>query len=168
MEITYTITEQDYLQFNLFHMKNSQTAMNALKVQRFLIPIVYMVVAYFFAKLMGDSYILSFVIFGIAAVLWIVYYPKYFYNSVIRRVRKMIQEGKNEGILGEHLMILTEEGIVDKNSTGETRVNWSGIQDLKEDDQYLYLYNSSVSAYILPKREIENVEGLKAYIHSHK
>lgn len=70
----------------------------------------------------------------------------------------MIREGKNEGLIGEHKLITTAEGITDTTSTGETKVNWSGIKSLRENSDYLYIYNSSVSAYILPKRELENVE----------
>lgn len=63
-------------------------------------------------------------------------------------------------------MIISEEGIVDENSTGETKVLWSGIQAMKEDDLYLYLYNSAVSAYILPKRDLHQLEEIKTFISS--
>lgn len=166
MQIKYSLTEEDYLNFNLFHMKNSNTAKKALKVQRYLIPIVYMVVAYVFARVLDGSYILSFSIFGIMGILWIIFYPKYHYNFVLRQVKKMIKEGKNEGLLGEHLMTISEDGIHDANPQGETKVSWSGIQDMKEDEQNLYLYNSAVSAYILPKREVQDLEELRAILIS--
>lgn len=166
MQIKYHLTEEDYINFNLFHMKNSKTAMKALKVQRFLIPIVYMVVAYVFASVLDGSYILSFSIFGIMGILWIIFYPKYHYNFVLRQVRKMITEGKNEGLLGDHLMTISEEGVHDENPKGETKVSWSGIQDLKENEHYLYLYNSAVSAYILPKREVRDIEELRTVLNT--
>ncbi|WP_246010441.1 YcxB family protein [Bacillus yapensis] len=145
-------------------MKNSHTAKKALKVQRYLIPIVYMVVAYVFARVLDGSYILSFSIFGIMGILWIIFYPKYHYNFVLRQVRKMIKEGKNEGLLGDHLMTISEDGIHDANPQGETKVSWSGIQEMKEDERNLYLYNSAVSAYILPKREVLDLEELRTIL----
>ena len=57
----------------------------------------------------------------------------------------MIKEGKNDGLLGEHCMIFSEEGIVDSTTTSETKVTWSGIKNIKEDTHNIYLYNSSVS-----------------------
>ncbi|MGM7637492.1 YcxB family protein [Bacillus sp. Hm123] len=78
----------------------------------------------------------------------------------------MIQEGTNEGLLGEHHMILSEEGIIDSTSNGETKVTWSGIKTISEDKHNIYLYNSSVSAYILPKREVDDVEEIKNYLKS--
>jgi hypothetical protein len=63
-------------------------------------------------------------------------------------------------------MILSEDGIVDSNPNGETKVNWSGIIKLQEDESNLYIYNSAVSAYIIPKRELNEVEDVREYIKS--
>ncbi|WP_442852912.1 YcxB family protein [Bacillus sp. OxB-1] len=40
------------------------------------------------------------------------------------------------------------------------------MKEFKEDAHYFYLYNSAVSAYILPKRELEDPEGTKSYVQS--
>lgn len=63
-------------------------------------------------------------------------------------------------------MTLSEEGIVDTTPKKETKVTWSGIQMIKEDEHSIYLYNSSVSAYILPKKDLHNVEETKALIQA--
>ena len=61
-------------------------------------------------------------------------------------------KNKNDGLLGEHDMILSEEGINDSTSNGETKVSWSGIQTLSEDKHNIYLYNSS-GKYIHPSKK---------------
>ncbi|WP_249315780.1 YcxB family protein [Bacillus sp. FJAT-49711] len=78
----------------------------------------------------------------------------------------MIKEGGNDGLLGEHNMMLSDEGIMDSTSNGVTKVTWSGIKTISEDQHNIYLYNSSVSAYILPKRDLNDVEKVKAYLIS--
>lgn len=166
MEIKNHITEEDFLNFNLFHMKNSKTARRALNIQRFLTPICFLFFAYFISEVTDISFLLAFSIFLIASILWVLFFPKYFYSHVIRHVKKMIKEGKNEGLLGDHTLVMTEEGVVDSTLNGETKVNWSGIKSLKEDNHYFYLYNSSVSAYILPKRDLKNIEEIKKYLTS--
>lgn len=166
MEIKYNLTEEDYLNFNVFHMKNSKSANKALTIQRILSPICFLVFSYFFSIISDVPFLLSFSIFLVLSILWFVFYPKYFYSHVIRHVKKMIKEGKNDGLLGEHTFIMSEDGIVDTTTNGETKVTWPGIKDFKEDHNYFYLYNTSVSAYILPKREIKNVDELKNYLQS--
>jgi hypothetical protein len=76
----------------------------------------------------------------------------------------MIKEGKNDGLLGEHHMTLSEEGIIEFTVNGETKVNWAGIKYLKEDNFYFYLYNSVLSAFILPNKELNSVEKLRNYL----
>lgn len=78
----------------------------------------------------------------------------------------MFREGKNVDLLGEHQMEMTDEGIEDKTSKSETKLNWSGIEKLQENDQYFFLYNSSVSAYIFPKRDFQNVDEIRSYFKS--
>ena len=63
-------------------------------------------------------------------------------------------------------MMLTEDGLSDLNQKGETKVNWSGIEVFKEDNDYFYLYNSSVSSYILPKRALSDEQEFRKYVQS--
>lgn len=153
MEFKYNLSEEDYIHFNLFHLKNSKAASRSLTIQRWSGPILFIVL-----YTIGDQTSLGLSLTILLSILWLFFYPKYFYNYTIRHVKKMIKEGKNANLLGEHKMTLTEEGIIDTTTNGETKVNWSGIETYKEDNDYFYLYNSSVSAYILPKRDIQNEE----------
>lgn len=166
MEIKYNLTEEDYLNFNLFHVKNSNTVKRALNIQRFLFPVLFIVISYLFSKMTEISFLGVFIPFLLISILWVIFYPKYFYRFIIRNTKKLIREGKNEDLLGEHRMTLSEEGIVDTTSNKETKVTWSGIQMIKEDEHSIYLYNSSVSAYILPKKDLHNVEETKALIQA--
>ena len=166
MEIRYSLTEEDYLNFNMFHVKNSKTVKRALNMQRFLTPILFIVASFILSKVGNISFLGLFITFLVVGILWIIFYPRYFYSYVIRNTKKMIKEGKNDGLLGEHHMILSEEGIVDSTSNGETKVTWVGIQTLSEDKFNIYLYNSSVSAYILPKKELDDLEEIKTYLKS--
>lgn len=164
MEISYNLTEEDYLHFNMFHVKNSKVVKRALNIQRFFVPIIFIIASIVLSKLGDMPFFGLFITFLVVSILWVIFYPKYFYSYVIRNTKKMINEGKNDGLLGEHHMILSEEGIADSTSHGETKVNWSGIQTLSEDEHYIYLYNSSVSAYILPKRKLDDAWELMSYL----
>lgn len=166
MEIRYRLTEEDYVNFNMFHVKNSKSARRMLNVQRFVTPIIFLAFAYIFSNIADASLFGLLITFSIAGVLWILFYPAYFYRVIMRNAKKMIKDGNNEGLLGEHHLVMTEEGIVDSTSFGETKVSWLGIKDFQEDSGYFYLYNSAVSAYIIPKRHLISVEETRAYIQS--
>jgi hypothetical protein len=165
MDLKYQLTEEDYINFNLFHMKNSETIMKSVRNQRIFTPVFYLLFSVVFSFLLDIPFLVSFTPFFILSVLWVLFYPKYLFGRAIRHTKKLVKEGRNESILGEHHMVLNDEGIVDKTSKGETKVTWSGINELKENDQYIYLYNSALSSYILPKREFENVEEIRQYLN---
>lgn len=164
MDLKYHLTEDDYINFNMFHIKNSESIMGALKKQRLFTPIFYLAFSFIFSKILAIPFLFSFVPFFILSVLWVLFYEKYFFGRVIRQTKKMIKEGKNTSLLGDHHMVLTDEGIVDSTSFGETKVTWSGINEFKQDDRYFFLYNSAMSAYILPKRELKNVTEIESYL----
>lgn len=164
MEIDYYLSEEDYLNFNMFHVKNSKTAAKSLKLQRFLMPLFFIAFAYVFSAIADVSFWGLFITFFILSILWVIFYPKYFYSIVNRQTKKMIQEGDNEGLLGKHYLVMTEEGITETTSSGETRVSWAGLKEFAEDDDNFYLYNSGLSAIILPKKAVPNVVEVREYI----
>ena len=153
MKIKYNLTEEDYLEFNMFHVKNLKAVKRTLNLQRFLTPIFFIIASFVLSKVGSMSFLEVFITFLVVSIIWVIFYPRYFYSYVIRNTKKMIKEGKNDGLLGEHYMVLSEDGIIDSTSNGETKVTWSGINTLSEDRQNIYLYNSSVSAYILQKEK---------------
>ena len=166
MNIHYELTEEDYIHFNLYHIKNSKMGKRSLMLQRIVSPFMFIIIAYLFAKIGNQPFLPLLLTFSVLSIIWIMYYPKYFYSLIARNTKKMIKEGKNDDLIGNHKMKLTKEGLVDTTANKETKVTWSGITSIEEDDGYFYLYNSSVSAYILPKRELDHVDEVRQYITS--
>ena len=163
MDITYTLTEEDYLKFNLYHIKNSKTGIRALNLQRFVPPLLFIVLAYLMTVVMEASFV---VMIGYALVIsipWIVFYPAYFKRTIAQNAKKMLKEGDNEGLLGKQHMVTTDEGIIVNSGVGATNVSWAGLKKFKEDNDNFYLYNGSLSAYVLPKRDLINIEELRNY-----
>ncbi|TCI63524.1 MULTISPECIES: YcxB family protein [Exiguobacterium] len=161
MEIQYELTEEDYIHFNLSHIRRSKIGKRMLFLQRIIGPVIILSGgALTFATLFQDTSWWLFGVYGVISLIWFLYYPKYFERHIRKQTKRMIQERSNEGMIGPHTMDLDEDGLRDKNAFGETKVSWSGIKEVVEEADYVYLYNSSVSAYILPKRgqDMEEVQ----------
>lgn len=164
MEIEYNLTEDDYLQFNIFHLKHSKTAARVLIILRLTGPVIFLLAAYFFPTIDNLSFPVLLTIFIFLSVVWFLFYPKYYYNFIKRHTLKMIREGKNEGLLGKHWLTMSENDLVETSVVNELKVPWSGIQEFKEDDNYFYLYNSAISTFIIPKRELNDIAEVKNYL----
>lgn len=167
MEIRYNLDEEDYLAFNSFHVRSSKMIIKALRVQQFLGPVIFFLVPVVFAGLGDESFPALMFIFLLASVLWVWLYPKFFWRSVMSRTKKALKEGKNEGVYGPHSMWLTEEGVREVNTKGESSVIWSGIEQLKEDKANFYLYTSAFGAYILPKNQLADEAAVRQSISVH-
>lgn len=166
MNISYELTEEDYIHFNLFHIKNSRVGKRSLLLQRALSPFIFILFAFVYAKIAQLAFLPLFLTFAVISLLWIIFYPKYFYGLISRNAKKMIKEGKNDDLLGHHQLQLSEDGLIDTTAHKETKASWAGITSIQEDDGYFFLYNSSVSAYILPKRVLQDVEDVRQYLQS--
>ncbi|WP_381482139.1 YcxB family protein [Sporosarcina contaminans] len=163
MEIRYELTEEDVVAFNVYHVKNSNIGRNSLRWQRLASPLIFLLFAYLlsiFTEIPAAPLLST---FTITAVIWVLFYPKYFYWHITRQVRKMLKEGKNEGLIGEHVLKMQKKGITDSTQNGETIVNWEAIKSFKEDIGHFYLYNSAISAYIIPKREV-NADAVRNHL----
>lgn len=166
MEINYDVTEEAFVEFNLFHAKNSKAIMKSMSIQRFLVPIMYLLIAVIFSSIMDIPVLFMVTPFLILSILWIILFPTYFNRQIKRTAKKMIREGKNEGILGKHTMIFTEQGLREIGPRGETSVSWAGIEKVQEDQSNIYLYNSGATAFIVPKKELDDIEGVRNFLHS--
>ncbi|MEN1937069.1 YcxB family protein [Paenibacillus sp. 102] len=63
----------------------------------------------------------------------------------------MLREGSYSNLLGKHKVQITDEGIIETNSGGETKRKWKGIEKVEENEAYIFIYVSSMSANIVPK-----------------
>ena len=86
MEINYNLTEEDYLNFNMFHVKNSKAVKRTLNMQRFITPIIFIVLSYVLSKVGNMSFFELFIAFLIVSILWIFYIQDIFIH-VVRNIR---------------------------------------------------------------------------------
>ncbi|ALS79566.1 hypothetical protein AUO94_13445 [Planococcus kocurii] len=164
MEITYDVTEEAYIDFNLYHAKNSKTLKKTMTMQRVLVPIIYLVMAVVLSFVLDIPILFMVIPFLIIGILWAIFYPKYFYRHIQKSSKKLLREGKNEGVLGTHTMIFTEAGLREVSATGEKLVSWAGIEHIGEDASNLYLYNSGLSAFIVPKGKLADVSEVRQFL----
>ncbi|MCK8059157.1 MULTISPECIES: YcxB family protein [unclassified Fusibacter] len=151
MTINYTLGLDDYIAFNLYHTQNSPLMRRAVLFQRVLPPIAFIIFGTILANIMDLPLMFSVFIYTGLSVIWMLYFPKYFRKSLIKRVTKLLLEKNNMGLFGDYSLTVNEGGITSSGPNQMNEVKWSGIKSLEIAKEHIYLYNSSVSAYILPK-----------------
>lgn len=150
MQIHYELNKKDYIDFNMNHFSISPTLKRTIFLQRYIFSIIYLIIPFVLTTVSDIPFGYWASIFGITYILWVVFYPRYFMKTVQRNIEKLMNEGHTKSMLGEHSLTLTDEGVIEKNNSGETKTNWSSIEKIVQTDEHLYIYIDSIKAYIVP------------------
>lgn len=150
-EIKFKVSEKDLVAFNLFHAKNSKTFRNRIRWAQIFIALIIIIVVTI--EIITQRYLGVFftVIIGTTYLLLI---PRIFTFFLDRSAKKLLSEGPNEGILGEHLLSAGGEGLSITNTSGETKLNWPAITKIAKNERYFFLYVSAISAIVIPKETV--------------
>lgn len=163
MEINYELVEQDFLEFNIHHARNSATIKRSILLQRCLGPVMFLIMPFYATKQTGIPLWYWMIIFYTISIIWFVFYPRYINWQISRGTSKMLREGRNQNIFGNRSIILMPEGIREIGLHMEEKVSWSSIERIEETEDYIYIYISSVSAYIIPIKAFKDIEIKEAF-----
>jgi len=151
-KISYELTARDYLDFNLYHLKNSKSMKKLVFTQRFIIPMFYFAFPFILSRSTSISFS-NWMLMSVAMyILWVWTSPRKMQGSIIKKINKALKQGKLEKLLGEHTVILNNEGIIDIVKDGEAKAPWDSIFDVVEGKDQIYIFISDTKAVIIPVR----------------
>ncbi len=75
-------------------------------------------------------------------------------RAAVWQTKKMYREGKTEGLLGSHKLTIGDDSLVETTSVNETRVQWSGIDEVAETDTHAFIFISALQAHIIPRHQL--------------
>lgn len=166
MKVKYEIIEEDLIDYNMFYASVSPTVKRTLLIQQYLVPFVYLSIPFLLYFLNGDPLIFFLPPFAILALLWFLFYPKYFKWTVRKRVSKMINEGDNKGTVGAHELTFTPDEIIEVGEFGEGRVKWDIVQKVFTTDKHIFIFIGAMKAYIIPKRSFVDENNYRDFLRS--
>lgn len=164
MKVSFELTEKDYVEYNIFHNFNSKSGRKVLIISRFIPPVGFMLMPFFLTKVSMVPFWWWLITFTILSVVWIVRYPKNVKRNIAKRIKKMLGEGKNLGLLGNKTIVLTEEAIISEGESGETKTKWNAVERFCETSEYLFVYIAAVMAYIIPVRAFASIEERNEFV----
>jgi YcxB-like protein len=155
MKIQTETTLKDIIAFNLYHSDHSPSTMRMEKRIRyaFLGLALLLVLPALIYILLGN--ILSFVgcMLGIITLFaFSASQAKFRRYITARQVKDLYGEGRNQGTLGHHEIIFRDDGISDESDSGEQFVKWQAVEKTIKTEKYIFVYVSSVSAHLIPRR----------------
>lgn len=161
MKFEITITEEDYIKFNIDHLKTSQVGkwMTRTTWFIFIMAFVFCGISFFInAKSDGTPLFVPTIWTAFFGILMLVY-MLFFNKKVIKRsVMKTIKVQKKDGKLPffeKSVIEFTDEEIIEETDTGISRAKYDKLETLCICDTVMYLYINSQQAIILPYSQID-------------
>ncbi|MBI1838145.1 MAG: YcxB family protein [Flavobacteriia bacterium] len=155
MQVQFNFEINDWMAFQEYHLSQSKQFKKTKLISTLIVPIVY---GFFIINdlLKGHVDVILTSIFTIVSVLWLLFYPKRLTVRTLKKVRKILEDPANSNVLGTHTIVFDNEGINLTKPTMQNFINWEGIIKVEQTDAYIFIYNTTVTAIILPKNKIIN------------
>jgi|Deesub1362A_J573_1020465.scaffolds.fasta_scaffold31039_1 hypothetical protein len=168
MEVEYSISLKDWEDFNLYHFHHSPSLRRlyyvTLTLGGFIGGALLFFLIFYFSKNLVESLIFT----GIYALAFIFLVPQLYLRNLRKSIRKMLQEGENKGAIGRHRLTITPEGVIEKTDFNETKTAWSSVEKIAVTENGIYIYMSSIAAYIVPKRAFSSKEAFNEFVQTLK
>jgi hypothetical protein len=156
MKIETEITLEDLVAFNRYHAENSRFLKRGRDFIKYL--------GYGFALfILGIALldilrgkILSSVINIVLAFLLITIIRFSQGQLIDIYARGMYKEGKNKGLFGHREITIRDDAIVEESDSGTHATKWQSVGKIIRTEKYIFVYASSVSAYLIPRRFFVN------------
>jgi hypothetical protein len=155
VSLQFTLTKEEYFQFN-YYTAWAAPSRKKYRIRYFLrVLVLYGAVALLYI-LMSRSHNLwiDIAVFIVTGALYLFFIPFFIKKSVERRVNDILFKKENQHVLDRAEVILSDTGIIDKDTLSESRYNWDAIVNFAETPDSYYLYTNSYYAIVIPKRAV--------------
>jgi hypothetical protein len=151
----FRLTEDEYLEYNYYTAWSAPTR-KKYRIFYFLrVIILYGAVAMLYIIATRQNYIwIDISVFIITGLIYLVMIPSFVKGSVRRKVKNILSKKENQHVLDEAEIVLSDTGIIDKDTHTESRYDWDAIVRLAETADSYYLYTNSYHAIVIPRRVV--------------
>lgn len=146
------ITEEDYIKYNIFHLKNSKLGKRTILMTRIFIILVFAIgVSVITAICRGNLFlpIVCAIFLGIFSLVYIILTPKLIERSFKRTIKRQKLDGKLPFEPESEIEFL-DDMIVKHNTFSDIRLPYTDIQNFVISPDCLYIYIDSSRAIIVP------------------
>lgn len=166
MKIEYDLTKEDFIEFNMYRILNSDKVRSSLFKQRYFISLDFLAVVFILSLIAGAPWKLFLPILILIYLLWVTYYPRSFNNKAKRNIEKMIDERNDNSVFGKYTLTIDTEGIVEDSKSKKIKTKWSQVGKIIETDQYIFIKASDTDTFIIPKSAFETIDLKNKFVKS--
>lgn len=161
-----SITEDDYIDFNVFHVNNSKS----LRKRDLSLKVIFPIGFTLFVILSGNKFDEAYwAMLLLGSLLFIFLMPILVEKSVRQRTRAMLRDDHNGDLFNEADYLFDESGIKIESANSSSFIKWRSVSKILENEERFFIYVNSVQALIIPKAYLNNndqIDEFREYIKS--
>ncbi|MFZ9847122.1 MAG: YcxB family protein [Flavobacteriales bacterium] len=154
MTVTFKITQQNYLTFQLYLASKSQSISKKRKRTRLVVPILYSVFAISLFVLESPFLAAGFAAF---AMLWFFFYPLWEKGKYVKYYQKIIQENHKSRIGVDIKIELQNDHLFTASGGTEAKISTSEIIEIVELKDLILIRLDVTQAFVIPKDQINEL-----------
>ncbi|SDI09238.1 YcxB-like protein [Desulfosporosinus hippei DSM 8344] len=158
MNLKYELNKQDLIDFNIFHITYSKLSKRSFFLQRYILSLSFLILPFILRNFSTIPFEYWLTVCILLYLYWVAFFPKRIRKIVTRKISRMLEQGKNQSVIGRHDLTLSNTGIVDLSENSEAKTQYTEIHDIVEDKEHIYIYVNANSAHIIPNRIFENLD----------
>lgn len=150
MILSFDLTKEDYIEYNVHFVKTDPTMQKTYHGAQAALPALLLAVALFEVFVQQGRAVFWVPLALVFSGLWMLLLPRCYMGSFRRRVGKLVENGRIPGVVGHHELTCENGELADVTENSVTRYNT--VEKIVETDKWLYLFVSPIMAYLVPLR----------------
>lgn len=147
----YSLSEQDYLAFNIYHAFNSPLGKKRMAIYRFVYPLAILVVGLACGMLTDEPIVAWYfrIAFGLFALCWFIFFRRIMVAFIKRNIAKIKKSGKLP-YQSNTTLSFEDDSFLETTESGELKVKYAVIEHIVTNEDTIYIYMNAVQAVLLP------------------
>jgi hypothetical protein len=143
------LSEQDYIDFNLFTVHSNPAYKRAILLVRLILPAMFLVLTAFSLAAKREGVLIQTVIYAVVILIWELLVKRLYDFITLRTIKTQL---KNSGSLyaPEYTLSFNEDHILESTQQTESRVSYEKLERIAVHMGAVYVYPTSVTAMIIP------------------
>lgn len=162
MQLTFRLSEEDFIQAFLYHWSTDQNLRSKRRRNTIILAAFSLIIGFI---CFWDN-ITSCVIFFFLALILNIFYPFYVKVRIENTYRKFIRENYKEKTNILQFIEFKNNSIKIESELGDNSINYSAFQSFIETKHYYYLNMKTSDKIIVPKNSIQNNSAFKDLLHN--
>jgi hypothetical protein len=151
-QFKYTLSDNDYFEFNKHHLFNAPANKGGLVAARLMVPaifVVFLLLSLVFIGFDVSLFIGQVVGYTIISVAWGFLVKPFYVFTLKKNIKTMKKHGKLPYVQ-DILICFDEDSVIETTPETETKMKYTKIERIAESNLAIYVYTSAAQAIILP------------------